>query len=500
MLEVKNLEVTIGDRTLIESLTFNLNGGEKLAIIGEEGDGKSTLLKAFLGLCDYAIIKGHVNFKGHTVGYLKQSISEAENSMIVLDYLFEKIDAYYSKINGLYSYFSDLKIDKEILKRSIGSLSGGEKVKVGILKILLEDDDILFLDEPTNDLDIETLEWLEDFINRSRKTIVYVSHDETLLSRTATSILHIESIDKKKSCRCTFSKSSYDLYVANRLRSIKKQTEKAHIEHRDYEKKKRRLNRILQKVEYRQNTISRQDPFGAKILKKKMHTLKSQEKKLEKIDLTEVPDVEENINFFFEDVKIPKGKVISRVVIPVLEIESQVLARDIEFVIVGDVHIVITGKNGVGKTTLIKHIYEELKDREDINVGYMPQNYEDVLGDYEFVLDYIASKDIEDIKRARTRLSSMNFTYEEISGKIKDLSNGSKAKLILMKLVLEKCDILILDEPTRNVSPLSNPVIRRVLNEFGGTIISISHDRKYIEEVADKIYQLSSDGIREVYF
>lgn len=176
------------------------------------------------------------------------------------------------------------------------------------------------------------------------------------------------------------------------------------------------------------------------------------------------------------------------------------LARDIEFDIVGSVHLVITGKNGVGKTTLIKHIYEELKDREDINVGYMPQNYEDVLGDYEFVLDYIASKDIEDIKRARTRLSSMNFTYEEISGKIKDLSNGSKAKLILMKLVLEKCDILILDEPTRNVSPLSNPVIRRVLNEFGGTIISISHDRKYIEEVADKIYRLSSDGIREVYF
>ncbi len=152
-----------------------------------------------------------------------------------------------------------------------------------------------------------------------------------------------------------------------------------------------------------------------------------------------------------------------------------------------------------GKTmpdlSMLPILANELKNRTDIKVGYMPQVYEDVLNEFDNVLDFLASKSKEEITKARMYLGNMNFTKDEMVGKIKDLSNGTKAKLFLLKLVLDKCNVLILDEPTRNVSPLSNPVIRKVLKEFKGTIISISHDRKYIDEVIDELYVLSKDGL-----
>ena len=297
----------------------------------------------------------------------------------------------------------------------------------------------------------------------------------------------------------TLLKIDYDTYVSKRLRMIDKQRQVAKNEKRDFIKKQEKLRQVMQKVEYQQNTISRSDPHGARLLKKKMHSLKSQERKLDDTTLTELPDVEEGINFFFEDVQVPKTKVVLNLDLKELKIDNKVLSKNIKLEVVGNIHLCIVGKNGVGKSTLIKIIYEELKSREDIKVGYMPQNYDDILNNYEYVLDFIAPSNYkDDITRARMYLGNMKFTREEMTGKIKDLSNGTKAKLFLMKLVLDKCNVLILDEPTRNVSPLSNPVIRKVLREFSGTIISVSHDRKYIEEVVDSLYLLTKDGLKKI--
>lgn len=180
-------------------------------------------------------------------------------------------------------------------------------------------------------------------------------------------------------------------------------------------------------------------------------------------------------------------------------VNGRYLIKDLSLTLNKGDKLAIIGEEGNGKSTLIKIIYEELKSREDIKVGYMPQNYDDVLNNYEYVLDFIAPSNYkDDITRARMYLGNMKFTREEMTGKIKDLSNGTKAKLFLMKLVLDKFNVLILDEPTRNVSPLSNPVIRKVLREFSGTIISVSHDRKYIEEVVDSLYLLTIDGLRKI--
>lgn len=227
-----------------------------------------------------------------------------------------------------------------------------------------------------------------------------------------------------------------------------------------------------------------------------MHTLKSQEKRLDETKITEIPDVEENINFFFEDVSIPKTKNIISLDIPKLTIQDKLLSENIKLDIIGNTHLCIIGQNGVGKSTLIKLIYEKLKNREDIKVGYMPQTYDDIFANYDYALSFLCpSGNKDDITKARMYLGNMKFTRDEMTSKIKDLSNGTKAKLFLIKLVLEKYNVLILDEPTRNVSPLSNPVIRKVLKEFKGTIISISHDRKYIAEVIDNLYILTPKGL-----
>ncbi len=496
MLEITDLSIAINDRYLIKNLNLILNNGDKLAIIGEEGNGKSTLLKSILGICEYAEIKGNINLKGHRIGYLEQSMSIDNLTKSVYDFLFIDETDYYEKINNLYKYLKIINLNDDILKQKIKTLSGGEKVKISILKLLLNEYDILFLDEPTNDLDIETLEWLEKFINEENRPIMFVSHDETLLANTANMILHLEQIKKKTECRHTLLRIDYDTYVEQRLRRIEKQTQVARSEKREFDNQREKLQRVVQKVEHQQNTISRADPHGAQLLKKKMHSLKSQEKKLKETELTEIPDVEESISFFFEDIKMPKTKNIIHLNMAELKASDKVLAKDIKLDIIGNIHLCIIGKNGVGKSTLIKLIYNELVKRDDIKVGYMPQNYDDILNNYKNVLDFICPNgNKEEITRARMFLGNMKFTREEMIGDIKDLSNGTKAKLFLSKLVLDKCDVLILDEPTRNVSPLSNPIIRKVLKEYKGTIISVSHDRKYIEEVINVLYILTPNGL-----
>lgn len=495
MIEIKNLSIKVNDRYLVKDLSLNLNKNDKLAIIGEEGNGKSTLLKCIIGICNYAEVTGTINLNNNKIGYLEQHITESYKEQKVFDYLFISDNDYYNKINNLYKNLTILNIKDDILDKRMNILSGGEKIKVAILKLLLDDNDVLLLDEPTNDLDIETLIWLENFINKIDKPIIYISHDETLLSKTANMILHIESLKKKTECKHTLLRIKYDEYIDLRLRTILHQTQVHNFEKKELEKKEEKLKWQKQRVEFEQNNISRSDPHGGRLLKKKMHNVKSQEKKLENIDITEKPDPEESIYFKFEEVNIPNNKKILNLNNYNLIINNNNIKINLE--VYGNVHICIIGKNGTGKTTLIRKIYDMLKDRTDIKVGYMPQDYNDILNSYDNVLGFITngSKNKEEITKSRMYLGNMKFTPEEMTGNIDNLSGGSKAKLILMKLVLDKCNVLLLDEPTRNVSPLSNPVIRKVLKEFNGTIISVSHDRKYIEEVPNKIYLLTNNEL-----
>ncbi len=496
MFEVKNLSLRLNDRYLVENLSFVLNQGDKMALIGEEGNGKSTFLKSILSQAPYVEMFGHIQLNGNKIGYLEQSLNKEDALKYVYDFLFENEQVYYEKSHSFYRYLKSFNLDEEILTQTLASLSGGESVKIRLLKLLLEDCDLLFLDEPTNDLDLCSLEWLENFIKHTMKPVLYVSHDETLLVNTANRILHFEQVRKKTLSRHTLFNGGYMNYVSQRLKKIEIQTDQAKFEKRKINQQQEKLNKIMQKVEYQQNSISRKDPHGAKVLKKKMHALKTQEKKLGTMEITEIPDVEESINFCFDSISIPNSKRIIHIELPKLEINNKLLVRNINLDIVGPVHLAITGKNGVGKSTLLKIIYERLKNRTDIMLGYMPQKYEEEISSHTPILSFIFPHgNQEEITKARMYLGNMHLTKEEMTGNFNDLSNGTKVKVILIKFVLNRCNVLILDEPTRNVSPLSNPVIRKMLSEFGGTIISVSHDRRYLEEVVDVIYELTPDGL-----
>lgn len=177
----------------------------------------------------------------------------------------------------------------------------------------------------------------------------------------------------------------------------------------------------------------------------------------------------------------------------VLEVDEKNLANNIDITLIGKEKLVILGKNGSGKTTLLKKILERLKETLNIKVGYMPQNYDEVLKNYSKVLDFLSENNEESITRIRSLLGMLKFTSEEMLNDISNLSGGQKAKIFLLKMFLDKSNVLVLDEPTRNLSPLSNPVIRKILKEYPGSIISVSHDRKYVDEVCNKKIFIKKD-------
>ena len=218
-------------------------------------------------------------------------------------------------------------------------------------------------------------------------------------------------------------------------------------------------------------------------------------------NMTQMPEQEEAIFFKLGDKNayIPTGKTVieyelSKLMTPEGE---RFLAEGIYLKIKGSEKICIIGANGAGKTTLLKKIAEELMNRNDIKAEYMPQNYEDLLELSVTPVDYLdKTGDKEERTRIRTYLGSLKYTPDEMEHPIRELSGGQKAKVLLLRMSLSGANVLILDEPTRNFSPLSGPVIRKMLREFPGAVISISHDRKYIEEVCDKIYQLNPNGLQ----
>lgn len=506
MLQVKNLTITHlkDNRVLLKDFNFILNAGDKAAIIGEEGNGKSTLLKL---IYDETLIEDYIEYSGEIIrnrlqiGYLAQELTAEENALSVYEFMCRMPLFFEVTPKEMAEAARFLQIPVEIFyeEQRMGQLSGGEKIKVQLAKIILQKPDVLLLDEPSNDLDIGTIRWLEKFIRESHLPILFISHDEVLLENTANMIVHIEQIKRKTECRATVKKTTYRDYVVNRAGGLAKQEQVARKERSDYRKQQEKFRQIQQKVEHRQNAISRQDPHGGQLLKKSMHRIKAYEARFEKEfeNMTEIPETEDAIFIKFgENASVPAGKVVLDFFLPQLMIGERVLAENVRLNVRGPEKVCIVGKNGCGKTTLLRQIAETLRERKDIKVSYMPQNYEELLDMEQTPVDFLCETgDKDEVSRVRTYLGSMKYTADEMGHKIGDLSGGQKAKLLLLKMSMSGSNVLILDEPTRNFSPLSNPVIRNMLKEFGGAILTISHDRKYIEEVATKVYELTEHGL-----
>ena len=507
MLQVKNLTITHrkDNRVLLDRFNLVLNDGDKCAIIGEEGNGKSTLLKL---IYNEEAVDSYVEFSGEIIrtnsclGYLAQELSAEEKAKTIYEFMCELPLFFELTPQEMAEAARKLKLTVELFysEQKMGELSGGEKIKLQLARLMFKRPDVLLLDEPSNDLDIDSLHWLEDFINGAEIPVLYISHDETLLENTANKIVHLEQLKRKQECKYTVEKADYRSYVDRRISGLAHQEQVARKERADYEKQQTKFRQIQQKVEHAQNVISRQDPAGGRLLKKSMHRIKAYEARFEKEfeNMTEIPETEDAIFIKFgEKASMPAGKTVVEYELPELTVEDRILAKDIFLRIKGPEKVCIIGKNGCGKTTLLRKIAEELLSRTDIKASYMPQSYEELLNMEQTPVEFLSEVgDKDEISRIRTYLGSMKYTPDEMLHKIGDLSGGQKAKILLLKMSMSGSNVLILDEPTRNFSPLSGPVIRDMLKGFGGTIITISHDRKYISEVADVVYELTEDGLK----
>lgn len=501
MIQLKNVSIRRlkDDTPLVKELSFTLNDGEKAVIIGEEGNGKSTLLRY---LWDSQSVDGYVSCSGEVLlcdsklGYLPQALPQSEQSTALKDYINPKG----SDKRMVAQLLLELGLPSELLEqtRRMDTLSGGEKVKAQLVRLLLDEPDVLLLDEPTNDLDLGTLFWLEDFLTNCPQAVLLVSHDEMLIEKVAQMVIHLEQLPSKKECRNTVAHLPYTVYIEARGRAFERQQQVAKKEKAQFDAKMERYRQIFERVQFEQRSISRGDPASGRLLKKKMHTVKAMgaryEKEKEK--LTKFPVMEQPIFLTLPRVNLPRSKEVLRFNLPVLAVGERVLSRDIRLDVFGGEHIGIIGENGVGKTTLLRHIDEQLSEKSSLSHFYMPQEYMERLPSDMTAVDFLAPKgDKETVTKARITLGSVKFMREEMTCPINRLSGGQRAKLLFLKFALDSYSVLVLDEPTRNLSPLSNPVIRNILKDYDGAIISVSHDRKFLLEVCDKVYRLSANGL-----
>lgn len=502
MIQIRNLTISYKKdlRVLLKDFSLTLNDGDRCALIGEEGNGKSTLLKWIAdpeSISSYCEASGNCTLQGE-VGYLPQVctytgdvysfLCEEENFLSAGTELYTVADAVHVPLDLFYS------------DQTMQTLSGGEKIKIQIARLLFQNPSVLLLDEPSNDLDIDTLTWLESFLLSYSGAVLFISHDETLLRRTANRIVHIELLKRKRESRFTIMNVGYDEYTKRRSEAFRKQNQLAEAEHKADRERMERYRRIQQNVEYDLRNISRQDAHGGQLLKKKMHAVKSMEHRFdrERVNMTEFPEQEEAIVFTYpDDCSIPAGKMIFQYQLDTLWTADQrrKLSENITLSVYGPAKICIIGHNGCGKTTLLRKIAQKLSVRSDIRMFYMPQDYNEILDGNRTPVDYLSTGDRKSAETAREYLGSMRYTTDEMSHAMQDLSGGQRAKVLFLKSSLMHANVLVLDEPTRNFSPLSAPVIRNLLKDYPGCIISVSHDRCYLRDVIDTVYEMDENGL-----
>lgn len=514
--QAQDLEQRFGGNTIFSNISFSVPDNARIGLVGPNGAGKTTLLKIMTGQQEPTSGQFTIN-KGLKVGYIAQENGLDEYKTIWDEMLtvFNDLIEKNKKITKMQEQIADHPEDEDLLKRYdqlaydfeqeggftyqaeiksilngfnfkentwnkvIGTLSGGEKTRLAFVKLLLQKPPVLLLDEPTNYLDLDTLDWLEAFLKNYQGAIITVSHDQYFLDHLANQIFELNF------GKLTTFKGNYSQYVKER-ELMDSQQEAA------YEKQ--------------QEKIKKEEEFIQKNLVRASTTKRAQSRRkvLDKMERIKPPKHKQKVRINFTSER-PSGKEVLIAKDLTIGYPDKVMVSDIDFQVNKNDRVAIIGPNGIGKSTLLKTIMKKLEPKDgsikygaSLDIGYYDQELQS-LDPSKTVLDTIwdRHKTMPE-KDVRSILASFLFTAEDIDKTVGQLSGGQKARLTLTVLSLEKDNFLLMDEPTNHLDIEAKEVLEEALDNYDGTLLFVSHDRYFINELANKIISVR-DGHAKIY-
>lgn len=521
MISIEGLSVAFGGNTLFDNITYVINKKDRIALVGKNGAGKSTMLKIIAGL--QAPTSGSVNMpKDLTVGYLPQQMNlsdtrtvmeEAEQAFSHIFELQSRIERMNTELSERTDYESEyyqeliervsnaneqlaligasnyqaeiektligLGFTREDFGRDTSEFSGGWRMRIELAKLLLQRPDVLLLDEPTNHLDIESIQWLESFLSTRANAVVLVSHDRAFINNVTTRTIEI-SLGR-----------IYD-YQVNYSRYVVLRQERLEQQMRAYENQQKQI----------QDTEAFIERFRYKATKSVQ--VQSRIKQLAKLERVEVDEVDTSrLNLKFPPA--PRSGDYPIIAEGVgKNYGSHVVFSNATFTIKRGEKVAFVGKNGEGKSTLVKCIMGEipytgtLKIGHNVKIGYFAQNQASLLDESITVFDTIDRVAVGDIRtKIRDILGAFMFGGEASDKKVKVLSGGEKTRLAMIRLLLEPVNLLILDEPTNHLDMRTKDVLKQAIRDFNGTVILVSHDREFLDGLVSKVYEFGGGQVRE---
>lgn len=517
MIEIGINKITkdYGFGPILNDISFEVKTNERIALVGENGSGKSSLLNIIAGTIkpDSGTISIRKNAK---IAYLKQLIENRNNNITVKDVLYEgvkdlmnlrdKLTEYEEKITNstpndierlivrytnLQAEFINMsgyeidakvekvikgfKIDKTILSRKFNSLSGGEKTIITLASIIISEPDILLLDEPTNHLDIDTLEWLEDYLRKYKGTILMISHDRYFLDEVATKIILLEN-------------KKINIFHGNYTKYLKENEERINKEFKDYKDQQKQIKAM-------EESIKRLIEYG-NIAKNEMFFKRAESirKRLDKLEKLQKPIEKDSIPLQFRSTR--SGNIVLELNNININYPDKTILKDASLKIFYQEKICLLGNNGSGKSSLVKYILTQSNNYgTNIKIGYIPQeiSFED-----ENKTVYEEAKDffIGDETHLRSALSKFYFFKDNILKRLKNLSGGEKVRLKLFCLIQKDINFLILDEPTNHIDIETKEILESALKEYKATLLFISHDRYFINSLATRIIYIEDYKIK----
>lgn len=521
MISIEGLSVAFGGNTLFDNITYVINKKDRIALVGKNGAGKSTMLKIIAGL--QAPTSGNVNMpKDLTVGYLPQQMNLSDTRTVMeeaeqaFSYIFElqsRIERMNTELSERTDYESEyyqeliervsnaneqlaligasnyqaeiektligLGFTREDFGRDTSEFSGGWRMRIELAKLLLQRPDVLLLDEPTNHLDIESIQWLESFLSTRANAVVLVSHDRAFIDNVTTRTIEI-SLGR-----------IYD-YQVNYSRYVVLRQERLEQQMRAYENQQKQI----------QDTEAFIERFRYKATKSVQ--VQSRIKQLAKLERVEVDEVDTSrLNLKFPPA--PRSGDYPIIAEGVgKNYGSHVVFSNATFTIKRGEKVAFVGKNGEGKSTLVKCIMGEipytgtLKIGHNVKIGYFAQNQASLLDESITVFDTIDRVAVGDIRtKIRDILGAFMFGGEASDKKVKVLSGGEKTRLAMIRLLLEPVNLLILDEPTNHLDMRTKDVLKQAIRDFNGTVILVSHDREFLDGLVSKVYEFGGGQVRE---